>query len=80
MLTGLEERDAIVDFLLALGPRIVALKLGREGANAGAATGTLPCLESAKRPLPATCPSCPVCPAVLPADRAIFELFVEPRF
>ncbi|CAB3757593.1 sugar kinase [Paraburkholderia solisilvae] len=32
VLTGLEERDAIVDFLLALGPRVVALKLGREGA------------------------------------------------
>ncbi len=31
-LTGLTERDDIVDFLLALGPRVVALKLGREGA------------------------------------------------
>jgi len=31
-LTGLADRDAIVDFLLARGPRIVALKLGSEGA------------------------------------------------
>jgi 2-dehydro-3-deoxygluconokinase len=31
-LTGLVTRDAIVDFLLARGPRIVALKLGSEGA------------------------------------------------
>jgi 2-dehydro-3-deoxygluconokinase len=31
-LTGLVTRDAIVDFLLERGPRIVALKLGSEGA------------------------------------------------
>jgi len=31
-LTGLSGRDEIVDFLLAQGPRIVALKLGRDGA------------------------------------------------
>ena len=31
-LTGLTGRDAIVDFLLSLGPRVVALKLGKEGA------------------------------------------------
>jgi 2-dehydro-3-deoxygluconokinase len=31
-LTGLAGRDDIVDFLLARGPRIVALKLGKEGA------------------------------------------------
>ncbi|KVN01945.1 MULTISPECIES: sugar kinase [unclassified Burkholderia] len=31
-LTGLVERDAIVDAMLGLGPSIVALKLGREGA------------------------------------------------
>ncbi len=31
-LTGLTERDAIVDFLLAQGPRVVALKLGKEGS------------------------------------------------
>jgi len=31
-LTGLEQRDDIVDFLLAQGPRVVALKLGKEGA------------------------------------------------
>ncbi|MEM5437115.1 sugar kinase [Paraburkholderia diazotrophica] len=31
-LTGLTKRDDIVDFLLAQGPRIVALKLGREGS------------------------------------------------
>jgi 2-dehydro-3-deoxygluconokinase len=31
-LTGLTGRDEIVDFLLARGPRVVALKLGKEGA------------------------------------------------
>lgn len=31
-LTGLTGRDEIVDFLLAHGPRVVALKLGRDGA------------------------------------------------
>ncbi|MPW18469.1 sugar kinase [Paraburkholderia sp. CNPSo 3157] len=31
-LTGLTKRDDIVDFLLAQGPRIVALKLGKEGS------------------------------------------------
>jgi 2-dehydro-3-deoxygluconokinase len=31
-LTGLTTRDAIVDFLLERGPRVVALKLGREGS------------------------------------------------
>ncbi|MET5115346.1 sugar kinase, partial [Burkholderia pseudomallei] len=30
-LTGLDESDAIVDALLAVGPRVVALKLGRKG-------------------------------------------------
>ncbi|WP_017922894.1 sugar kinase, partial [Burkholderia glumae] len=32
VLTGLDERDAIVDALLDCGPRVVALKLGRDGA------------------------------------------------
>ncbi|AET89355.1 putative fructokinase-like protein [Burkholderia sp. YI23] len=32
LLTGHEDKDAIVDALLALGPTIIALKLGREGA------------------------------------------------
>jgi 2-dehydro-3-deoxygluconokinase len=32
LLTGLEDKDAIVDALLTLGPKVVALKLGREGA------------------------------------------------
>lgn len=32
VLTGLDDRDAIVDWLLARGPRVVALKLGKEGA------------------------------------------------
>jgi len=31
-LTGLEEPDAIVDHYLAMGPRLVALKMGAEGA------------------------------------------------
>lgn len=31
-LTGLTGRDEIVDFLLALGPRVVALKLGKQGS------------------------------------------------
>lgn len=32
VLTGLDDRDAIVDWLLARGPQVVALKLGKEGA------------------------------------------------
>jgi 2-dehydro-3-deoxygluconokinase len=32
VLTGLTGRDELVDYLLALGPRIVALKLGKQGA------------------------------------------------
>ncbi|NIE68075.1 sugar kinase [Burkholderia sp. Ax-1719] len=32
VLTGLDDRDAIVDRLLTLGARVVALKLGKEGA------------------------------------------------
>jgi 2-dehydro-3-deoxygluconokinase len=32
VLTGLTGRDEIVDYLLALGPRVVALKLGQQGA------------------------------------------------
>ncbi|WP_321914835.1 sugar kinase [Paraburkholderia sp. J11-2] len=32
VLTGLEDRDAIVDYLLARGARVVALKLGKDGA------------------------------------------------
>jgi 2-dehydro-3-deoxygluconokinase len=32
VLTGLDDADAIADFYLALGPRIVALKMGAEGA------------------------------------------------
>lgn len=32
LLTGHEDKDAIVDALLALGPKVVALKLGRKGA------------------------------------------------
>ncbi|KIG11284.1 sugar kinase [Caballeronia concitans] len=32
VLTGHDDKDAIVDALLALGPKIVALKLGKEGA------------------------------------------------
>ncbi|SAK94476.1 ribokinase-like domain-containing protein [Caballeronia hypogeia] len=32
LLTGHDDKDAIVDALLELGPKIVALKLGREGA------------------------------------------------
>jgi 2-dehydro-3-deoxygluconokinase len=32
LLTGREDKDAIVDALLNLGPKVVALKLGKEGA------------------------------------------------
>jgi 2-dehydro-3-deoxygluconokinase len=32
VLTGLTGRDEIVDYLLALGPRVVALKLGQQGS------------------------------------------------
>lgn len=31
-LTGADDRDAIVDAMLELGPQVVALKLGKEGA------------------------------------------------
>jgi 2-dehydro-3-deoxygluconokinase len=32
VLTGLDDRDAIVDYLLTHGARVVALKLGKDGA------------------------------------------------
>lgn len=44
----------------------------------GSTTVTIPCLEPAYQPWPATCPKCPVCTTVLPADRAPFHLLVEP--
>jgi 2-dehydro-3-deoxygluconokinase len=39
VLTGLTGRDEIVDFLLALGPRVVALKLGKQGAYVATPNG-----------------------------------------
>lgn len=49
-------------------------------ANNGSAPLTIPCTEPPKAMMPATCPSCPVCATLLPADRVTFDLFVEPRF
>jgi hypothetical protein len=49
-------------------------------ANNGSAPLTIPCTESPRAPVSATCPSCPVCATLLPADRVTFDLFVEPRF
>jgi hypothetical protein len=52
-----------------------------QAMNGGGSTGlTVPCLQSAHAPLPATCPSCPVCATLLPADRMSLDLLVEPRF
>jgi hypothetical protein len=39
---------------------------------------TLPCLDSLKEAVPATCPTCPICATFLPADRVPFHLLVEP--
>jgi len=49
-------------------------------ANNGSAPLTIPCTGSPRAPVPATCPSCPVCATLLPADRVTFDLLVEPRF
>jgi hypothetical protein len=40
---------------------------------------TVPCLEPGAL-LPATCPSCPVCATLLPADRVSLHLLIEPGF
>lgn len=48
--------------------------------DGGSTPLTLPCTERPKRPAPAVCPSCPVCAALLPADRVTLDLFVEPPF
>ena len=42
------------------------------------APATLPCAEPLKEPLQATCPSCPVCATLLPADRVSLNLLVKP--
>jgi hypothetical protein len=39
----------------------------------------LPCRAVGDGPAPLVCPSCPICATVLPANRAPFELLVEPR-
>jgi len=49
-------------------------------ANNGSGPLTIPCTELSRAPMPATCPSCPVCATLLPTDRVTFDLFVEPRF
>ena len=49
-------------------------------ANHGSAPLTIPCTDSPRAVVPATCPSCPVCATLLPADGMTFDLFVEPRF
>jgi hypothetical protein len=43
-----------------------------------AAAATLPCAEPLKEPVQATCPSCPVCATLLPADRVSLNLLVKP--
>jgi 2-dehydro-3-deoxygluconokinase len=39
VLTGLADPDAILDFYLRLGPKVVVLKMGEEGACVGTPTG-----------------------------------------
>lgn len=39
---------------------------------------TLPCAEPAREAVQATCPSCPVCATLLPADRVSLNLLVKP--
>jgi hypothetical protein len=43
-----------------------------------AAPATLPCAEPSKETVQATCPSCPVCATLLPADRVSLNLLVKP--
>jgi hypothetical protein len=43
-----------------------------------AAPATLPCAEPLKDIVQATCPSCPVCATLLPADRVSLNLLVKP--
>jgi hypothetical protein len=43
-----------------------------------AAPATLPCAEPLKEIVQATCPSCPVCATLLPADRVSLNLLVKP--
>ena len=43
-----------------------------------AAPTTLPCTEPLKEIVQATCPSCPVCATLLPADRVSLNLLVKP--
>lgn len=42
------------------------------------APATLPCAEAPKETVQATCPSCPVCATLLPADRVSLNLLVKP--
>jgi hypothetical protein len=49
-------------------------------ASNTAAPTTLPCAEPVKETVQATCPSCPVCATLLPADRASLNLLVKPGF
>jgi hypothetical protein len=39
---------------------------------------TVPCVATLHESVSATCPSCPVCATLSPADRVPFHLFVEP--
>jgi hypothetical protein len=43
-----------------------------------ATPATLPCAEPLKEIVQATCPSCPVCATLLPADRVSLNLLVKP--
>ena len=54
MLTGLADPDAILDFYLRLGPRIVALKMGADGAILATAEQRLRIPAFACRPVDGT--------------------------
>jgi hypothetical protein len=41
---------------------------------------TVPCAAAASAPAGVTCPSCPVCATLLPADRMALHLLIEPGF
>jgi len=51
---------------------------GGQTVSNTAAPATLPCAELLKEPVQATCPSCPVCATLLPADRVSLNLLVKP--
>jgi hypothetical protein len=48
--------------------------------TAESSPSTLPCAEALKGAVQATCPTCPVCATLLPADWVALHLLVEPGF